>query len=63
MNYMPEEIYVTADFCDEKHIARESFGIRPTEFVHHGPLKRHGKRLLLRGAHRHEDHAARCLTG
>src|SRR6202011_606898 len=27
------------------------------EFVEHGPFKLNGERLLLRGTHRHEDHA------
>jgi beta-galactosidase len=42
---------------ESEHIARESFGIRHTEFVEHGPFKLNGERLLLRGTHRHEDHA------
>lgn len=37
--------------------ADERFGIRTTEFVEHGPFKLNGKRLLLRGTHRHADHA------
>jgi beta-galactosidase len=40
-----------------EYMARESFGIRHTEFVEHGPFKLNGERLLLRGTHRHEDHA------
>jgi beta-galactosidase len=35
----------------------ERFGFRYFEFVHHGPFKFNGERLLLRGTHRHEDHA------
>jgi beta-galactosidase len=35
----------------------ESFGIRKAEFVEHGPFLLNGERLLLRGTHRHEDHA------
>ncbi len=42
---------------DSEYIARESFGVRHTEFVEHGPFKLNGERLLLRGTHRHEDHA------
>jgi beta-galactosidase len=34
----------------------ERFGIRHTEFVEHGPFKLNGKRVLLRGTHRHADH-------
>jgi len=35
----------------------ERFGIRHTEFVEHGPFKLNGRRVLLRGTHRHADHA------
>ena len=35
----------------------ERFGIRACEFVKDGPFKLNGERLLLRGTHRHEDHA------
>ena len=42
---------------DSEYLAHESFGIRHTEFVDHGPFKLNGERLLLRGTHRHEDHA------
>ncbi|HVZ66058.1 MAG TPA: alginate lyase family protein [Lacunisphaera sp.] len=35
----------------------ERFGLRTFEFVDHGPFKLNGERLLLRGTHRHEDHA------
>jgi beta-galactosidase len=35
----------------------ERFGVRHFEFVEHGPFKLNGERLLLRGTHRHEDHA------
>jgi beta-galactosidase len=35
----------------------ERFGIRHTEFVEHGPFKLNGNRVLLRGTHRHADHA------
>lgn len=35
----------------------ERFGVRHYEFVEHGPFKLNGERLLLRGTHRHEDHA------
>jgi beta-galactosidase len=33
------------------------FGLRHFEFVQDGPFKLNGERLLLRGMHRHEDHA------
>ncbi|MEI8086463.1 MAG: glycoside hydrolase family 2 TIM barrel-domain containing protein [Paludibacter sp.] len=35
----------------------EKFGFRNYEFVEHGPFMLNGSRLLLRGTHRHEDHA------
>lgn len=35
----------------------DKFGFRHFEFVKNGPFKLNGKRLLLRGTHRHEDHA------
>lgn len=35
----------------------EQFGFRNFEFVKNGPLLFNGKRLLLKGTHRHEDHA------
>ncbi|HEY3840840.1 MAG TPA: glycoside hydrolase family 2 TIM barrel-domain containing protein, partial [Bryobacteraceae bacterium] len=37
--------------------ASERFGLRYVEWVDHGPFKLNGERLLLRGTHRHEDHA------
>ncbi|MFL5773630.1 MAG: glycoside hydrolase family 2 protein, partial [Flavisolibacter sp.] len=37
---------------------REKIGFRNFQFVTKGPFKLNGKRLLLRGTHRHEDHAA-----
>jgi beta-galactosidase len=40
-----------------EYLARETFGIRHTEFVEHGPFKLNDERLLLRGTSRHEDHA------
>ena len=33
------------------------FGLRHFEFVEEGPFKLNGERLLLKGMHRHEDHA------
>lgn len=38
-------------------ITTERIGFRSFEFVQSGPFKLNGKRLLLRGTHRHEDHA------
>jgi beta-galactosidase len=36
---------------------KEKVGFRNFEFVDHGPFMLNGKRLLLRGTHRHEDQA------
>lgn len=35
----------------------ETIGFRHFEFIEQGPFKLNGKRLLLQGTHRHEDHA------
>lgn len=35
----------------------ERFGFRTFEFKEHGPFFLNGRRLLLQGTHRHEDHA------
>jgi beta-galactosidase len=51
------ECNVTVSGQDGEYIAKETFGIRHTEFIEHGPFKLNGQRLLLRGTHRHEDHA------
>lgn len=40
-----------------EHLVNNGFGIRHFKFVKKGPFKLNGKRLLLRGTHRHEDHA------
>ncbi len=40
-----------------RHTVNEMFGIRHFEFIKNGPFKLNGERLLLRGTHRHEDHA------
>jgi beta-galactosidase len=40
-----------------KQTVTEKFGFRNFEFVDYGPFKLNGSRLLLRGTHRHEDHA------
>lgn len=40
-----------------EHTISEKFGVRHFEFVNKGPFKLNGERLLLRGTHRHEDHA------
>ena len=42
---------------ESEYVTHEQFGVRHTEFVEHGPFKLNGERVLLRGTHRHEDHA------
>ena len=39
--------------------AAARFGFRHFRFEEHGPFYLNGRRLLLRGTHRHEDHAGR----
>ncbi|WP_443946933.1 glycoside hydrolase family 2 TIM barrel-domain containing protein [Pedobacter sp. AW1-32] len=41
----------------DSFISEEKIGFRHIEFVEKGPFKLNGERLLLRGTHRHEDHA------
>jgi beta-galactosidase len=48
---------VTVSNAGGDYVAIETFGLKHTEFVDHGPFKLNGERLLLRGTHRHEDHA------
>ncbi|MBD5284845.1 MAG: glycoside hydrolase family 2 protein [Bacteroides sp.] len=49
------EVKVDAD--GESTTAIEKFGFRHTKFIDKGPFLLNGRRLLLRGTHRHEDHA------
>lgn len=49
------EVSVTANGQTATSIER--FGLRQFEFKDKGPFLLNGKRLLLRGTHRHEDHA------
>lgn len=49
------EVKVDAD--GESSTAAEKFGFRHTQFIDKGPFHLNGRRLLLRGTHRHEDHA------
>lgn len=49
------EVTVTAN--GRKMTAVERFGFRSFEFIEKGPFFLNGRRLLLRGTHRHEDHA------
>lgn len=49
------EITVVAD--GDSVVCCEHFGFRDSEFIEKGPYHLNGRRLLLRGTHRHEDHA------
>ena len=40
-----------------KQTITKRFGFRTFEFLDHGPFLLNGSRLLLKGTHRHEDHA------
>jgi beta-galactosidase len=51
------ECSITIKGAGGSYTAHERFGLRHTEWVQHGPFKLNGERLLLRGTHRHEDHA------
>ena len=50
-------IQVTATAKGQTFTQTEKIGFRSFEFKEHGPFYLNGKRLLLRGTHRHEDHA------
>ncbi|WP_158941457.1 glycoside hydrolase family 2 TIM barrel-domain containing protein [Granulicella sp. S190] len=47
----------TLSFKDTQHVFTERFGVRFIDFQKNGPFLANGERLLLRGTHRHEDHA------
>jgi beta-galactosidase len=49
------EVVIKNDQTETRQV--EKFGFRNFEFIDNGPFKLNGKRLLLRGTHRHEDHA------
>ncbi|NWJ53115.1 MAG: DUF4982 domain-containing protein [Bacteroidetes bacterium] len=48
---------VTLKSSAGEQIITENFGFRYFEFIKQGPFKLNGQRLLLKGTHRHEDHA------
>jgi beta-galactosidase len=50
-------VQVTVGTGPQAYRQTEKVGFRRIEFVEHGPFKLNGQRLLLRGTHRHEDHA------
>jgi beta-galactosidase len=49
---------VTVASATGKTELEERFGLRRIEFLEDGPFLLNGKRVLLRGTHRHADHAA-----
>jgi beta-galactosidase len=57
-------VEATVTTSDGSYVQTEKIGFRNFEFVDHGPFMLNGQRLLLRGTHRHEDHAgvAAALT-
>ena len=50
------QLYTARITYGEQRIEKR-FGLRTYEFKEHGPFYLNGKRLLLNGTHRHEDHA------
>jgi len=48
---------VTLESTAGKQTVSEKFGFRHFKFIDKGPFELNGARLLLRGTHRHEDHA------
>ena len=50
-------IEVTATAAGQTYKHTEKVGFRSFLFADHGPFYLNGKRLLLKGTHRHEDHA------
>jgi beta-galactosidase len=50
-------LQVTAVAGGQTYTRIDKIGFRTFEFQKHGPFMLNGKRLLLRGTHRHEDHA------
>ena len=49
------KVTLTSDAGNQTLI--QHFGFRNCEFVDHGPFILNGSRLLIRGTHKHEDHA------
>lgn len=50
-------VEVTISSSGDSSVLKEKIGFRHAEFVTKGPFMLNGKRLLLNGTHRHEDHA------
>ncbi|WP_017258128.1 glycoside hydrolase family 2 TIM barrel-domain containing protein [Pedobacter arcticus] len=57
-------VEISVEQNGERAVHTEKVGFRNFEFVKKGPFMLNGKRLLLRGTHRHEDHAgvAQAMT-
>jgi beta-galactosidase len=51
------QVTVTCKSRSGQHPVTERFGLRHVEWKKQGPFVLNGRRLLLRGTHRHEDHA------
>lgn len=51
------KVEVTVHSGDQTYTQTEKVGFRNDEFADNGPFYLNGKRLLLRGTHRHEDQA------
>ena len=51
------QVTVTATAGGQTYTQTENIGFRNFEFADNGPFMLNGKRLLLRGTHRHEDEA------
>jgi len=51
------QVKFSCSWDGQRSMAEERFGFRSFEFVKNGPFKLNGQRLLLKGTHRHEDHA------
>ncbi len=48
---------ITLSANNQELTVTEKFGFRHFEFIEQGPFMLNGRRLLLQGTHRHEDHA------
>ncbi|MFW5656203.1 MAG: glycoside hydrolase family 2 TIM barrel-domain containing protein [Bacteroidota bacterium] len=51
------QIKVSATSASGEQVYTDQFGFRDFHFEEHGPFYLNGERLLLKGTHRHEDHA------
>lgn len=51
------KLIVTAKTATDTYTVEEKIGFRYVDFKEKGPFYLNGERLLLRGTHRHEDHA------